>query len=100
MKVIRKRGWEIDKDGVPFIYKDPDSKTYYTIEIDFKGTSISTGPTWTSDGVTITNESSSVSSGVLSLSFKVANTGEATVTFTDDLGNEEALTFRWKCRDR
>ena len=100
MKTIRRKGWQQSGDGVPFIYKDPDTNVFYEPSIKIKGSSITSGPTWTSDGPVITNDTSSVTAGVLTMIIQVRGTGRATVIFTDNLGNEEAQTYEWKCRDR
>lgn len=99
-KTIRRRGWEEDRDGVPFIYKDPDTNLFYTINIKIKASALTATPTWAADGVGITNDSGSLIGTTLTLILQVSNTGQATVSFTDSSGNEEKLTFRWKKRDR
>ena len=99
-KTIRRRGWEEDRDGVPFIYKDPDTNLFYTITIKIKASALTSNPTWAPDGVGITNDTFVLTGTSLALTLQVSNTGQATVSFTDSSGNEEQLTFRWKHRDR
>jgi len=98
---IRRKGWFEDDDGVPAIYKDPDTNLFYTITINIKNSgTLTTAPTWASSGVGITNESDVLTGTSLALTLQVSNVGTATVSFTDSAGNEEKLTFRWKERDR
>jgi hypothetical protein len=100
-QTIRRKGWRVDNDGVPCIWKDPDINVYYTLNIKIKDTTLSVNPTWVSDGsVAITNDSHSLSGSTLTLTLQVSNVGEGKVSFTDTSGNEEKLTFRWKERDR
>lgn len=100
MKLFREQPWFQDTDGVYAIYKDPDTILYYEVIVKMKGTSLTAGPTWKSSGVTISDSNYTIANNDLSVVFKVAKTGQATLSYTDNLGNEEAITFKWKYRDR
>lgn len=98
---IRRKGWFEDTDGVPAIYKDPDTNLFYTPTIEIKNSgALTVAATWAASGVGITNDSAVLTDTSLALTLQVSNVGTATVSFTDSAGNEEKLTFRWKERDR
>ena len=96
---IKLQSWFQDSDGLPTIYKNRDANLFYEITYTIQGTSFTSDPAWTSDGATISNDSFLLTGKTLVMTIQIKDSGRATVKFTDNLGNEEELIFKWLADD-